>query len=229
MEENKEEHDAIMALTNPAVRKKLLETFAEQCDSSATDLKATALPRQATKVILPITTIKEDEVYAPSYKNGERLVLIRYPHAGTFEIPELVVNNNNARGKDIIGKDAADAIGIHPKVAARLSGADFDGDTVMVLIDRLHDVADVITVFAFGIIHERYRKTENGLSAIHGRDAAVLLFSQCESFSLIAEPGITVVSYTVKDDAFLDAKRIDMVVKISILLYAFIGDTGCDP
>ena len=131
--ENKEEHDSIMALTNPAVRKKLLETFAEQCDSSATDLKATALPRQATKVILPITTIKEDEVYAPSYRNGERLVLIRYPHAGTFEIPELVVNNNNKRGKDIIGRDASDAIGIHPKVAQRLSGADFDGDTVMAI------------------------------------------------------------------------------------------------
>lgn len=131
--ENKEEHDAIMALNNPAVRKKLLQTFAEQCDSSATDLKATALPRQATKVILPITSIREDEVYAPSYKNGERVVLIRYPHAGTFEIPELVVNNTNKKGKDIIGKEAVDAIGIHPKVASRLSGADFDGDTVMVI------------------------------------------------------------------------------------------------
>ncbi|MEG2624412.1 MAG: helix-turn-helix domain-containing protein, partial [Clostridia bacterium] len=59
--------------------------------------------------------------------------LIRYPHGGTFEIPILKVNNKQADGRAIIGNTAADAIGINAKVAERLSGADFDGDTVMVI------------------------------------------------------------------------------------------------
>jgi len=131
--ENKEEFDSIMRLSNSAVRKKLLEDFAENCDSSAADLKATALPRQATKVLLPITNIKPNEVYAPSYRDGEHVVLVRYPYAGTFESPELVVNNRNKEGKSIIGKSSVDAIGLHPDTAALMSGADFDGDTAMVI------------------------------------------------------------------------------------------------
>lgn len=131
--ETKAEFDEYMNLTNPAVKKKLLEEFADQCDSAAVDLKAAALPRQSTKVILPIDSLKDNQVYAPTYKNGESVVLIRYPHAGTFEIPELVVNNKSSYGKSVIGNDAIDAIGINSKVAERLSGADFDGDTVMVI------------------------------------------------------------------------------------------------
>ena len=131
--ETKEEYTAIMRLNNSAVRKKLLEDFAENCDSAAADLKSTALPRQATKVLLPLTSIKENEVYAPSYNNGEHVVLVRYPYAGTFERPELIVNNNNKEGKSILGKSAVDAIGLHPNTAAIMSGADFDGDTAMVI------------------------------------------------------------------------------------------------
>jgi DNA-binding CsgD family transcriptional regulator len=128
----KAEYDEIASLTNPAVKKRLLQSFADDCDASAVHLKAAALPRQSAKVILPLTKIKDTEVYAPSYKNGETVVLIRYPHGGKFEIPELVVNNNNRQGKSILG-NAKDAIGINSKVAERLSGADFDGDTVIVI------------------------------------------------------------------------------------------------
>lgn len=125
--------DTIMSLTNPVVKKKLLQSFADECDSSATHLEAAALPRQASHVILPLTSIKETEIYAPNYKNGEKVVLIRYPHGGKFEIPELTVNNKNAEGKSIITNKAKDAVGIHSKVAEVLSGADFDGDTVLVI------------------------------------------------------------------------------------------------
>lgn len=131
--ENKQEYEEIMSLTNPAIKKKLLETYGEQCDSMATDLKAAALPRQATKVLLPITSLKDNEIYAPTYKDGEHVVLVRYPHAGTFEIPELIVNNKNKDGKSMIGNSAVDAVGINKTVADRLSGADFDGDTAMVI------------------------------------------------------------------------------------------------
>ncbi len=93
-------------------------------------LKATAFPRQKTHVLLPLTTIKDNEVYAPFYKNGEKIALIRYPHAGTFEIPILTVNNKNAEGKKMMGTTPLDAIGINSKTAGILSGADFDGDTV---------------------------------------------------------------------------------------------------
>lgn len=125
--------DEIMALTNPAVKAKLLQSYADAADSAAVHLKAAALPRQRQQVILPLTKIKENEVFAPNFNDGERVALIRYPHGGTFEIPELTVNNRNAEGKAIIGKAARDAIGIHAKTAERLSGADFDGDTVLVI------------------------------------------------------------------------------------------------
>jgi DNA-binding CsgD family transcriptional regulator len=128
----KEEYDEIMSLTNPAVRKKLLESFADDCDSSAVHLKAAGLPRQGSHVILPFPDMKQTEVYAPNYQNGDRVVLIRYPHGGIFEIPELTVNNRHATAKSLLGA-AKDAIGIHPKVAEQLSGADFDGDTVLVI------------------------------------------------------------------------------------------------
>jgi hypothetical protein len=95
-------------------------------------LKASAFPGQSTKVILPINKIKETEAYCPTYENGTRLALIRYPHAGTFEIPIVTVNNKNVSGKRNLGA-IQDAIGINAKVAERLSGADFDGDTVMVI------------------------------------------------------------------------------------------------
>lgn len=129
----KEEFDEICSLKNPVIKKTLLDKFADNCDSSAVHLKAAGLPRQASKVILPFPEMKDSEIYAPSYRNGEKVVLIRYPHGGTFEIPELVVNNkSNKKAKGLIG-NAQDAVGINPRVAERLSGADFDGDTVLVI------------------------------------------------------------------------------------------------
>lgn len=125
------ELDDIMSLTNPTVKKKLLLEFANNCDGAATHLKAVAFPRQTTQVILPLTKIKDNEVYAPNYKNGETLALVRYPHGGTFEIPIVTVNNRNAQGKSVITNAVKDAIGISPKTAERLSGADFDGDQVV--------------------------------------------------------------------------------------------------
>jgi hypothetical protein len=126
------ELDEIRALTNPAVKRKLLESYADDADSAAVHLKAAALPRQGSHVILPINTMRETEVYAPNFRDGERVVLIRYPHGGIFEIPELTVNNRHPEAKRLLGA-AKDAIGIHSKVAQRLSGADFDGDTVLVI------------------------------------------------------------------------------------------------
>lgn len=127
-----EEFDEIMALDNPAVRKKMLDSFADDCDSSAVHLKAAALPRQGSHVILPFPDMKETEIYAPNYRDGEKVVLIRYPHGGKFEIPELTVNNKHAGANKTI-HNAKDAVGINPKVAERLSGADFDGDSVLVI------------------------------------------------------------------------------------------------
>lgn len=128
----KQEYDEIMALTNPVVKRTLLEKFADGSDSSAVHLKAAGLPRTANHVILPINSLKDTEVFAPKYRDGEKVVLIRHPHGGTFEIPELTVNNKNREANSII-KQARDAIGINAKVAEQLSGADFDGDTVLVI------------------------------------------------------------------------------------------------
>ena len=126
-----EEYDEICSLTNPTVKKHLLQKFADECDSAAVHLQAAALPGQKYHVIVPVSSLKDTEVYAPNYESGTKLALIRYPHGGTFEIPILTVNNKNATAKKLIGTDSIDAVCINSKVAERLSGADFDGDTVM--------------------------------------------------------------------------------------------------
>ena len=126
------EYSEIKSLTNPTVKKKMLMDFANDCDAAAVHLQAAALPRQNTQVILPISAMKETEVYAPNYKNGEQVALIRFPHGGTFEIPVVTVNNKNQSAKRILG-NVVDAVGINAKVAERLSGADFDGDQVTVI------------------------------------------------------------------------------------------------
>lgn len=128
----KAQYDEIMQYDNPTVRKKLLNDFADTCEGTSMTLKASAFPGQSTKVILPINKIKETEAYCPTYENGTQLALVRYPHAGTFEIPIVTVNNKNLHGKRNLGQ-IQDAIGINAKVAERLSGADFDGDNVMTI------------------------------------------------------------------------------------------------
>lgn len=133
MKEKQAEYDEIMQVNNPTVRKRLLETFANDCDSSAVHLEAAGLPRQKYQVILPVMDIRDDEIYAPNYNDGEKVALVRFPYAGYFESPMLTVNNKSKEGKRILSPNALDAVGITPKTAQQLSGADFDGDTVLVL------------------------------------------------------------------------------------------------
>lgn len=128
----KEQFDQINSFTNPTVKEYLMDKFADQCDYDAVDLAAAAMPRQSWNYILPVPSVSEREVYAPNYCDGERVVLIRYPHGGIFEIPELTVNNKNPEAKALLG-DARDAIGINSVTAGILSGADFDGDSVIVI------------------------------------------------------------------------------------------------
>lgn len=138
------EYDEIMSLTNPVIKKHYLQKFAEGCDSAAVNLQAAALPGQRYHVIIPFPTMKDTEVYAPNYETGTKLALIRYPHGGTFEIPILTVNNNHKEAKRLLGGDVQDAIGINSKVAERLSGADFDGDTVMCI--PTHDAGGKVKI-----------------------------------------------------------------------------------
>ena len=131
--DKKAEFDEIMSLTNPTVKKALLKSFSDDCDSAAVHLQAAALPRQKYQVILPVPSLRDNEIYAPNYNDGETVALVRYPHGGLFEIPILTVNNRQADAKKMIGPNAKDAVCINSKIAERLSGADFDGDTVMVI------------------------------------------------------------------------------------------------
>ena len=131
-----DEYNEIMSLKNNTIRQRMLESFADDCDSSAVDLKAAAMPRQATQVLLPLDSIRENEVYAPNFKDGEHVCLVRYPHSGPTEIPDLVVNNKNKEAISIFGKSPKDCVVINPKVAAKLSGADFDGDSVVVIPNK---------------------------------------------------------------------------------------------
>ena len=138
------EFDDICNLENPTIKKHLLKKFSDSCDSAAVHLQAAALPGQKYHVIVPINSLKDTEVYAPGYADGTKLALVRYPHGGIFEIPILTVNNKNALGRKVIGKEALDGIGITSKVAEQLSGADFDGDTVMCI--PTHDRAGKVKI-----------------------------------------------------------------------------------
>ena len=138
------EYDEIMSLNNPTVKKHFLNSFAEDCDKAAAHLQAAALPGQKYHVIIPNNTLKDNEIYAPGYEQGTKLALVRYPHGGTFEIPICTVNNKNPLGKKLIGTTPIDAVCINAKVAERLSGADFDGDTVMCI--PTHDKAGKVKV-----------------------------------------------------------------------------------
>ncbi len=149
-----DDYDEIMSLTNPTIKKKLLQSFADNADSSAVHLKAAAMPRQRTQVILPSESMKDNEIYAPNFRNGEKVVLIRYPHGGTFEIPELTVNNSRSNKAIDPVRGAKDAVVINSRVAERLSGADFDGDTVLVIPNN-----------------DRSIKTKPPLAALKGFDA----------------------------------------------------------
>lgn len=135
---------SIEKITNPTIKKYYLNKFAENCDKSAVELKAAALPGQKYQVLLSLPTIKNTEVFAPNYENGTKLALVRFPHAGTFEIPILTVNNKNKAGINSITMQAKDAVMVHPSVAAQLSGADYDGDTVMCI--PTHDSAGKVKV-----------------------------------------------------------------------------------
>lgn len=127
------EYEEIMSISNPTIRKHLLQSFSDDCDASAVHLKAASLPRQKYQVILPIDSLKDNECYAPNFKDGEKLALVRFPHGGTFEIPLVTVNNKNKDAMKMLGSNPKDAICINSNVAERLSGADFDGDTVLAL------------------------------------------------------------------------------------------------
>lgn len=128
----KNDLDEIKSIDNPIVKQYLLDAYSKKMVTKVARLEVEGLPRTKSHVILPFPEIKPDQIYAPHYDDGDRVVLIRYPHGGTFEIPELTVNNRSPKAKKMLG-NAPDAVGIHPSVAEKLSGADFDGDTVTVI------------------------------------------------------------------------------------------------
>ena len=154
-----EEFEKLQKLTNPHVKESMMLDFADGCDSAAVHLKAAALPRQKTHVILPSTTLKEGEVYAPNYENGEKVALVRFPHEGKHQIPILTVNNNDPTGKKIIG-NGRDSVAINAKDAEKLSGADFDGDTAI-----------VIPLKSANIKTEAYNKAFDSLKSFDAKEA----------------------------------------------------------
>lgn len=139
LKDSEDEFAEICALDNPTVKKYWLNKYADECDAAAVHLKAAALPGQKYHVIMPVNSLKDNEIYAPQYEQGSEVALVRYPHGGTFEIPILKVNNRNKEAKGMLGSDSGDVVGINHNVAERLSGADFDGDTVMCIPTKSAD------------------------------------------------------------------------------------------
>lgn len=155
--EKMEEFEDIKKVTNPVVKQKLLDDFAGGLDSQAVHLKAAALPRQKYEVLLPVNSLKDNEVFATNFNDGEKIALVRFPHAGPFEIPILTVNNKNKEGLEMMGKISKDAVGINSYNASKLSGADFDGDTVIAI--PLSDKVNIIS-----------KPSLKGLKGFEGKD-----------------------------------------------------------
>ncbi len=130
--DKRSELDKILNLTNPVIKKKLLDDFAEGCDHNAAKLSVKGFKNQAFQVLIPIPSLKDNEIYAPRFQDGDTVAVVRFPHGGPFEIPILKVNNKQPDGKSVLGM-ATDAVGINKNVADRLSGADFDGDTGLII------------------------------------------------------------------------------------------------
>ena len=133
IEDRQAEYADIMSVSNETVRRKLLEDFREELYSSAGHLKAKAFPNQTTNVLISIPSLGDDECFCPNYPHGERLALIRFPHAGPQEIPIVRNNLKCKEAIDTIGMNAPDAIGLHPSQYPKLSGADSDGDSVVTI------------------------------------------------------------------------------------------------
>lgn len=133
--EYQRQFEEIMALTNNTVKRHRLEEFSESCDTAAVNLKAHAMPGQRTQLLLPVPDMPDGQIYAPNFKDGESVVLIRFPHAGQQEIPRLTVNNNWPSAIKTIGPNALDAVGVNKKTLTQMSGADCDGDTAVVIPD----------------------------------------------------------------------------------------------
>lgn len=210
--EKQAEYDEICSLTNPTIKKHLLSKFADECDSAAVHLKAAALPGQKYHVIIPVNSLKENEVYAPNYPNGTKLALIRYPHGGTFEIPILTVNNKHAAAKKLLGTDVIDAVGINKKNADRLSGADFDGDTVMCIPthDRQGKVKITSTPPLKGL--EGFDpKVEYGPETYKGRNVRLMTNTQTE-MGKISNLITDMTLAGAKEDDLAKAVRHSMVV-----------------
>lgn len=188
VEERQNEYAEILSLTNPTIKKDMLLKFADSCDTNATTLKAVAFPGQKYQVIIPLKDIGDNEVYAPNYADGTQVALVRYPHGGTFEIPILTVNNKNAEGKKYLGTNPKDAVGINSKVAERLSGADFDGDTVQVI-----PFSDTVSI-----------KNSNPLKDLVGFDAKI---------EYAERPGMTYMRREEKDPVTGRTKIIDNTQK----------------
>lgn len=206
------EYEDICKINNPTIKKHFLAKFADECDSAAVHLQAAALPGQKYHVILPVKSLKDTEVFAPNYADGTKLALVRYPHGGTFEIPILTVNNKHMASKKMIGKNAIDAIGINSKVAERLSGADFDGDTVMCI--PTHDKAGKVRITNRDPLKDLVGfdpKTEYGPETYKGRTVKLMKNTQIEMgkiSNLITD--MTIIG--ASDDDLAKAVKHSMVV-----------------
>lgn len=136
VKEMRAEYEQILQINNPTVKKQMLLDFADSCDGASCDLKAAPFPDQAVKVLLAARTLKDDECYCPSLPHGTTVACVRYPHTGPFEIPIVKVNNNNEECKKFLEDargPARDCIVLNKNNANKLSGADNDGDTTVVI------------------------------------------------------------------------------------------------
>jgi len=140
-----DELDEIMSISNPTVKKKLLESYADGCDSDAVHLKAAALPRQQYQVILPFRTLKNNECYSTNYKEGEEV--------GNEMLSQFAGKGSSGRGKasgpiTFIGDSIT--VGVQDKLSSTFSGSNISatvGDSIAAATSKLpNTIHDTVVI-----------------------------------------------------------------------------------
>lgn len=83
------------------------------------------------QTIYSIFQMPDDEIYAPSFQDGETVIVIRWPYTNNCDFPILKVNNKHRESIAVLGQ-AKGVAGVSISTIMRL-GADYGGDTAIIL------------------------------------------------------------------------------------------------
>lgn len=83
------------------------------------------------KALYFTSDLRANEIYAPSFKTGEKVVIVHYPLIRASEMVILKVNNNNKTVETKFGQDS-NIVATNPSIADQIPGIDITGDAIFI-------------------------------------------------------------------------------------------------